>query len=702
MPPAIVQPPTEPAPSGASRPFIGLIWGVCLLLIAAIWWFVIAQTQFEHRQAVDDGVRQNINRSIAFEQYVRRTLEAADLVTRYVGSRFARGAAGGEFAGAPGRPALITGSVARTPTFLSINVIDAGGNIVATSVTRPLPRYDIADNPNFQAHVRSNDGGLRVSHPVFSPLAGQNVLWLTRRLNRPDGSFAGVIAVNILPAQFVAFYRDARVNRTDVMSVIGLDGIIRARRTEGVTQSGQDVRGRGLMAQQREDPNGTHLGASIFDGQTRYFSHRRLADYGLFVAYGVLETDILAPSRARARVFIVAAVLASLLLLAIAAFLTFHFRSRDRRESEMARANRRLEEAQRIAGMGDWRFDAQTRQTHWSPQMYVLHERDPDLGPIPVREYRALLDDEGRSAIDAAVTDVLQRGEPQQFELTLNLPSGATAHHQVVGIPLKNEAGQVVGLRGTSQDVRARILLDQLQTQVAHLSRVEAMNAMAATLAHELNQPLTAASNYLAGSRRMLKGGTPGEVEEGMAAAEQQVHLAADIIRRVREMVSNQPKTVTSVSLQRVIDDAAALIAVPRIYPKLILRRRLADDAVSVTGDRIQVQQVLINLIRNAGDATAGRPDPRITISSRLDEAGNVLVCVADNGPGFSQPSDDRFSPFASTKSGGLGLGLSISRTIVEAHGGRIWIEDGKSDGASVCFTLPAGEAGAEPPKEAG
>ena len=106
----------------------------------------------------------------------------------------------------------------------------------------------------------------------------------------------------------------------------------------------------------------------------------------------------------------------------------------------------------------------------------------------------------------------------------------------------------MVRLHGTDQNVSARKLLDRLQTHVAHLSRVEAMNAMAATLAHELNQPLTAASNYLVGSRRRLKAGAGAldEVEQGMVAAEQQVHLAADIIRRVREMVANQPKTVGS------------------------------------------------------------------------------------------------------------------------------------------------------------
>ena len=155
-------------------------------------------------------------------------------------------------------------------------------------------------------------------------------------------------------------------------------------------------------------------------------------------------------------------------------------------------------------------------------------------------------------------------------------------------------------------------------------------------------------------------------------------------------MVSNQPKTATSVSLARAIDDATALIAVPRLFPRLTLEKDIAPDARTVKVDRIQLQQVLMNLIRNAGDATAGRSTPEIVISSRRDETGNVLVCVADNGAGFSQAADDRFSPFASSKNMGLGLGLSISRTIVEAHGGRIWIEDGEREGARICFTLPA------------
>ena len=690
MPSAIAQPAAETSPSSASRLLIGLIWGFCLLLVAGIWWFVIAQTRFEQRQAIEEAVRQNVNRTIAFEQYVRRTLEAADLVTRYVGGRFARGDPGAEFAGVPGRPAIISGNVARNGTFIAITIVDAGGNIVATSINRPLPRFNVADHPAFRTHLRSDDGRLHVSRPIFGQLIGQNVIWLTRRLNRPDGSFAGIIGISILPEQFTAFYRDAQVSRLDVMSVIGLDGITRARRTGPVSSSGEDMRGRPAMVDQMRNPNGTSFGASTLDGVVRIYSHRRLRDYPLFVAYGVPESEVLAPSRLRARIFIGAAAMLSLLIIAFGALLTRDLHRRERRVVALDKANRRLEEAQRVGQIGDWDYDLRTGAVFWSPNLLAMYERDP-AGPAPTfDEFKAYLDEDDAAAIDRAHAEAVRTGEAQDVEYTVRLPSGTESHHQSAVIPGLDASDTVVRLHGVDQNISARKLLDRLQTHVAHLSRVEAMNAMAATLAHELNQPLTAASNYLAGSRRMLQGGTPDEVEQGMVAAEHQVHLAANIIRRVREMVANQPKTVAAVSLSRVTDDATALIAVAHLFPRLKLRKDFAADARSVKGDRIQIQQVLVNLIRNACDATDGTAQPEVVISSRRGEAGTVLICVADNGTGFSQAADDRFSPFASTKNAGLGLGLSISRTIIEAHGGRIWIEDQEGDGARVCFTLPA------------
>ncbi len=215
---------------------------------------------------------------------------------------------------------------------------------------------------------------------------------------------------------------------------------------------------------------------------------------------------------------------------------------------------------------------------------------------------------------------------------------------------------------------------------------------MAATLAHELNQPLTAASNYLNGSRRRLRKNDAGAIDavrEGIEAADQQVHLAADILRRVREMVANQPRTVATVPLAKVVEDALALVAIAGGTAKPAIRTKFGAEAKSVRADRIQLQQVLINLIGNACEATHGRADAEILISSAR-EGDFVAVTVADNGTGFSRPAEERFSPFATTRESGLGLGLSISRTIIESHGGRIWTEDREGGGAVVGFTLPA------------
>ena len=688
-----IAPPAAEAPSpGRARRFRALIWGFSLLLVLGTWWFVIGQVRFEKHQAIEDTMRRNANRVIAFEQYVRRTLEAADLVTRYVAGRFARGDVGAEFVGRPGQPTQISGNVARGGTFVGVSVTNASGDIVATSAPGPLSRINVANHPAFRAHLERADDRLYISQPIYSRFVQRNMIWLSRRLNNPDGSFAGVIAINILPEQFVGFYHDIQVSPMDVIAVIGLDGIVRASLRNGVTTSGDNVNGTQVMAHQRQDPNGAFLAPTLFDGQLRYFSHRRLRDYPLFVTYGVGETEALAASRHRATIFYAGGGLLSLMFIAFALVVTLSVNRRERREAALARANERLSEAQRIGKIGDWDYDLRTGEVYWSPQLCAQFERTPEQGSPTFEEFRAYLTEEGRETIDNAHATAIRTGEVQEVEYEVHLPSGIETRHLGMVMPGFDADGKVVRLHGTDQNIAARKLLDRLQTHVAHLSRVEAMNAMATTLAHELNQPLTAASNYLNGSRRRLRRGGDDAVDavrEGLEAAGQQIDLAADILRRAREMVANQPRAVTNVALARVVEDALALVAIAGGEPRPTVRMAFASDARSVRADRIQLQQVLINLLGNACEATHGRADAEIVISSAR-EGDMVAVTVADNGIGFSRPAEERFSPFATTRESGLGLGLSISRTIIESHGGRIWTEDREGGGAVVGFTLPA------------
>ncbi len=675
----------------------GLTWLFCLALIIGGWLTAFQQVRFEREQAIAEAIAQNENRVIAFEQYVRRTLEVASIATRYVAERFRRGEAGPEFLGTSDRPAVLRGDLARTGTFVGIAIVNANGDLIATS--RPGARpVNVATNNAFRVHIPRDNGRLFVSRPLPASLLGRDVILLTRRLNNPDGSFAGVVSLIITPDQFTAFYRDARVGRNDIMSVVGFDGAVRALRIGQTTSSGQDARGGPAMREQSRAPSGTYRGPSLLDGVVRFVSHRRLTDYPLFVAYGVPEATVLAAQSHRARVLFVSVVLGTLAVLAFASVLTLLVNRNERRGQEVAEENARLEQAQRIGEIGDWRYGTEQDPLYWSPQIYTLYERDPALGPMPTEEFRALLDEEGRAAIDLAMAGVFASGEAQQFEFKVRLPSGSEVYHQVVAMPEREDGGRIVGMHGTTQNVTGRKLIEQLQTRVAQLSRIDAMNAMATTLAHELNQPLAAAVNYLAGCRLHLET-APGDesgLREGLRSAEQQIHFAGDIIRRVREMVANQPRALSNFSLSPVIDDALTLIASAQDEPRSKVVKQLDPNARRVRADRVQVQQVLINLLGNALEATRVGGD--IVVASRRDESGMILVSVADSGPGFSQPVAERLSPFV-TSEGGMGLGLSLSRTIVESHGGRIWTEDRPGGGAIVLFTLPAQPERGEPPE---
>lgn len=681
--------PSDPSRYGTGAILKALIWLFSALLIVAGWLAASQQIGFEREQALAEAIAQNQNRAIAFEQYVRRTLEVASLATRYVADRVQRGQAGAEFAGTPERPAILAGSFARSnPTFLALVVTDAQGNVIAA--TRALPqRFDLSRFESFRIHAQQRTEALFVGRPFRSPTYRRDAILLSRRLSNPDGSFAGIVALLIAPEQFTAFFRDARVGPQDVISLIGLDGITRARRTGAVASSGEDLRGRLVMQMQMRNPNGTYIGPSALDGIVRIFSHRRLTGYPLFATYGVLEADVLAQPQRRARVLIASVVLGTLATLGFAVALTLLINRGERRAAEMTRANLRLEEAQRIGQIGDWTYDLGTGAIYWSPQLCRQFERTPEQGSPTLAEFKAYLTDDGRAAVGEAHAEAIRTGETREVEYEVRLPSGAVNRHQGWVIPTFDATGKVTALHGTDQNISGRKLLEQLETRVAHLSRIEAMNAMATTLAHELNQPLAAAANYLAGSRHHLEGRVtdPG-AREGLAAAEQQIHFAADIIRRLREMVANQPRANVSFNLSAAIDDALALTATSpdSRLPKVV--KQLAPDARQVRADRVQVQQVLINLLRNAFDATGGSDQAEIAVTSGRTEGGMIMISVIDNGRGFSQPIEERFSPFV-TKADGMGLGLSISRTIVESHGGRIWTEDRPSGGAIVHFTLP-------------
>jgi len=267
--------------------------------------------------------------------------------------------------------------------------------------------------------------------------------------------------------------------------------------------------------------------------------------------------------------------------------------------------------------------------------------------------------------------------------------------------PMKLSVGEALSedqrlFTGFVQDLTERkdfeAKLEQVKSELIHVSRLSAMGTMASTLAHELNQPLTAIASYGEAAEDVLDGSESPDkdlLREAFREIAAQSLRAGAIVRRLREFVSRGELEKTVEDLPHLINEASALALVGTREKGIVAQFFYAPDATPVLVDRVQIQQVLINLMRNAIEAMEKAPVRKLTVSTALLDPETVQVTLADTGPGISPEIRGRlFEAFASTKQAGMGLGLSICRTIVEAHGGRIRASDAEGGGTEFQFTL--------------
>ena len=247
-------------------------------------------------------------------------------------------------------------------------------------------------------------------------------------------------------------------------------------------------------------------------------------------------------------------------------------------------------------------------------------------------------------------------------------------------------------IRDLTERQKTESRLQELQSELVHISRLSAMGEMASTLAHELNQPLSAISNYLKGSRRLLEADT-GErasmVREALDKAADQALRAGQIIRRLRDFVASGETEHRVENITKLVEEASALAQVGAKDQAVRVRYRFEPSAQLALADKVQIQQVLLNLMRNAMEAMQGSAKRELLLSAALAENDRIQVSVADTGSGLAPDVVSQlFRPFVTTKQQGMGVGLSICRTIVESHGGKIWAEPNPGGGTIFHFTL--------------
>jgi two-component system sensor kinase FixL len=247
-------------------------------------------------------------------------------------------------------------------------------------------------------------------------------------------------------------------------------------------------------------------------------------------------------------------------------------------------------------------------------------------------------------------------------------------------------------IRDLTERQQTETRLQELQSELIHISRFTAMGEMASTLAHELNQPLSAITNYMKGSKRLLESDTDERtvmIREAVDKAAEQALRAGQIIRRLRDFVARGESEYRVEGISKLIEEACALALVGAKDLGVRVKFEFDRSADLALADRVQVQQVVLNLVRNAIEAMQETEKRELVVGAAPAPGDTIKISIADTGPGLPPGmSDQLFQPFVTTKRNGMGVGLSISRTIVEGHGGRIWAEPNPGGGTVFNFTL--------------
>ena len=297
---------------------------------------------------------------------------------------------------------------------------------------------------------------------------------------------------------------------------------------------------------------------------------------------------------------------------------------------------------------------------------------------------------------EAAILEQVRRGEPISHYETVRLRKDGTEIHVSLSVsPIRDASGRVIGaskiVRDLSERKRIEERYDELQSELFHVSRLNDMGQMASAFAHELNQPLTAISSYLSGVKKLIERGETAQAAEGCERAAKQVARAGEVIRSLRDFVRKGKRVRQVENLAAVVEESGRLALVGARSDGVKVSFSLAADAPEALMDKVQVQQVVVNLVRNAIEAMAESARRELTVSTRVVDGESVEVAVADSGPGLAEEIRARlFQPFATTKEAGMGVGLSLCRTIIEDHGGQIWAEDAPGGGTVFRFTLPS------------
>ena len=365
-------------------------------------------------------------------------------------------------------------------------------------------------------------------------------------------------------------------------------------------------------------------------------------------------------------------------------------------EAALKRSEAFLAEAQHLSRIGSFAWRVATNEITWSEQLYRIFEFDPQV-TVTLELIGTRVHPEDLTLLQDMIERASSAASDFQYEHRLLMPDHSVKYLHMIAHGTRNEDGELEYI-GAVQDVTNRQLseeaLGKARSELAHVARVMSLGALTASIAHEVNQPLSGIITNANTCLRMLAADPPN-VDGARETARRTIRdgdRAAAVITRLRALFSKKDATIESVDLNEATREVIALSLSELQRNRVILRSELADNLPSVAGDRVQLQQVILNLVRNASDAMSGVDDRQrqMLIRTEPDEGGQVRLSVQDAGVGFDPQGMDRlFDSFYTTKNDGMGIGLSVSRSIIASHHGRLWATLHEGPGATFSFSIP-------------
>jgi PAS domain S-box-containing protein len=377
-----------------------------------------------------------------------------------------------------------------------------------------------------------------------------------------------------------------------------------------------------------------------------------------------------------------------------------------RAERALRRSEAFLAEGQHLSQIGSFSWRVATDEITWSKQLYRIYELDIGV-PVSLELIRTRVHPEDVSLIDKIIEQARDGGNDFEWQYRLMMPDHSIKYMHAVAHASRDQDGQLEYIVAV-QDVTARRVTeearDKARSELAHVARVMSLGTLTASIAHEVNQPLSGIITNAGTCLRMLSDDPPN-IDGARETARRTIrdgNRASDVVTRLRTLYSKKDLSLEWMDLNEAAREVTSLSLSELRQNRVILRHELAEDLPPVVGDRIQLQQVILNLLRNASEAMSAVDDrPRaLLIRTERDEGDQVRLSVKDTGVGFTaQAADKLFEAFYTTKNDGMGIGLSISRSIIDAHHGRLWATPNNGPGATFWFSIRCRPEGLEDPK---